>query len=208
MKTEGTALARHKELNVTCRTRAETDLKFSFTFFYCSSSTCFLAESIFTDSCQGRRLLLGAHPKMGRRHYSAVFTSNCVVSNWLSKPRRVRLPTKSFSCFLSRTYCPNGVFMSSLQPIRTGRRFAADTFLFLTRARIIILLLEFSVKSVLLVGKKLKFAHSTKWFIHKLKSVVVNEIHRLLQNYETQKDHLKTKKIVVKYCNIPREKRY
>ena len=38
--------------------------------------------------------------------------------------------------------------------------------------------------------KKLKFDHTTKWYMHKPESVQVNETHKICWNFEIQTDHL------------------
>ena len=35
-----------------------------------------------------------------------------------------------------------------------------------------------------LLGKKLKFDHITKWYMHKPESVLENETHKILQNFD------------------------
>ena len=38
--------------------------------------------------------------------------------------------------------------------------------------------------------KKMKFDHTTKWYVHKPKSVLENETHTILWDFEIQTDHL------------------
>ena len=38
--------------------------------------------------------------------------------------------------------------------------------------------------------KKFKFAHTNKWFIHNLASVLENDTHKLLWHFDIQTDHL------------------
>ena len=38
--------------------------------------------------------------------------------------------------------------------------------------------------------KKLKFDHTTKWYIHKLESVLENEKHKIWGDFEIQTDYL------------------
>ena len=38
--------------------------------------------------------------------------------------------------------------------------------------------------------KKLNFDHTTKWYMHKPESVLENETHKILWDYEIQTDHL------------------
>ena len=38
--------------------------------------------------------------------------------------------------------------------------------------------------------KKFKFNHTNKWYMHKPKSVLKNETHKLLWDFEIQTDHL------------------
>ena len=38
--------------------------------------------------------------------------------------------------------------------------------------------------------KKLKFDHTAKWYMHKPESILVNEIHNILWDFEIQLDHL------------------
>ena len=40
--------------------------------------------------------------------------------------------------------------------------------------------------------KKLKFDHSNKWYMHNPTSVLQNETHKLLWDFDTQTDHLKS----------------
>ena len=37
--------------------------------------------------------------------------------------------------------------------------------------------------------KKLKFHHTTKWYMHKPESVLENETHKILWDFEIQTDH-------------------
>ena len=37
--------------------------------------------------------------------------------------------------------------------------------------------------------KKLKFEHTTKWYIHRPESVLENETHKLSRDFEVQTDH-------------------
>ena len=38
--------------------------------------------------------------------------------------------------------------------------------------------------------KKFKFNHTTKWYTHKPESILENETHKLLWDFEIQTDHL------------------
>ena len=38
--------------------------------------------------------------------------------------------------------------------------------------------------------KKSKFDHITKWYMHKAESILKNEMHKILCNFETQMGHL------------------
>ena len=38
--------------------------------------------------------------------------------------------------------------------------------------------------------KKLKFDYTTKWYMHKPESVLENEMHKILWDFEIQTDHL------------------
>ena len=38
--------------------------------------------------------------------------------------------------------------------------------------------------------KKLKFDHTTKWYTHKPETVLENEMHKILWDFEVQADHL------------------
>ena len=38
--------------------------------------------------------------------------------------------------------------------------------------------------------KKLRFDHTAKWYMHKLESVLENERHKILGDFETLMDHL------------------
>ena len=38
--------------------------------------------------------------------------------------------------------------------------------------------------------KKLKFEHTTKWYMHKLESILENEMHKILWDFEIQTDPL------------------
>ena len=38
--------------------------------------------------------------------------------------------------------------------------------------------------------KKLKYDHSTKWYMHKPESVLENETHKILLDFEIQTDHI------------------
>ena len=37
--------------------------------------------------------------------------------------------------------------------------------------------------------KKLKFDHTTKWYMHKLETVLENETHKILWDFEIQTDY-------------------
>ena len=39
------------------------------------------------------------------------------------------------------------------------------------------------------LSKRLKFVHSTKWYMHNLESVFTNETHKILWGFEIQTDH-------------------
>ena len=38
--------------------------------------------------------------------------------------------------------------------------------------------------------KKLKFDHSNEWYMHKLESILDNDTHKILWDWEIQRDHL------------------
>ena len=38
--------------------------------------------------------------------------------------------------------------------------------------------------------KKFKFDHTTKWYMHKLESILENEMNKILGDLKTQSDHL------------------
>ena len=38
--------------------------------------------------------------------------------------------------------------------------------------------------------KKLKYVHTTAWYLHKSESVLLNEMHNILLDFEIQTDHL------------------
>ena len=40
--------------------------------------------------------------------------------------------------------------------------------------------------------KKLKFDHTTKWYMHKLESLLENKTHKILWDFEIQTNHLIT----------------
>ena len=40
------------------------------------------------------------------------------------------------------------------------------------------------------LGKKLKFDHMNKWYMHNLESVLKNKTHKVLWDFEKQTDHL------------------
>ena len=42
--------------------------------------------------------------------------------------------------------------------------------------------------------KRLKFDHSNKWYMHKPKAVLENEMHKILWDFEIQTDHLSDQK--------------
>ena len=120
------------------QSRAETDLKFSFTF----SIAVLTHASTWGPSLQLRVWAWDSFsehtPKWGPQ-FSTVFTLSWPPLNLLSLSCRVRTPIISSSDFYPG---PTQRFsrLNLLQSIRTCCRFAADTFLSLTRASLIILL--------------------------------------------------------------------
>ena len=43
------------------------------------------------------------------------------------------------------------------------------------------------------LGKRLKFYHTAKWYLHKPESILENEIHKILWDAKIQTDRQKTK---------------
>ena len=111
--------------NKTPREESRHRLWIIFHVFWGSFNTCVLARSVPTGSCMDVRPFFGAQPCCNYQlslhccgwSLTAIFISSRLAANWL------------FSCFLSWPFR-----LSSLQPIRTHHRFAANTFLFLILA--------------------------------------------------------------------------
>ena len=119
---------------------ADTDLDIRFLVFCCSSYEYLLVGSVFPTSQWMWGLFPGAHPQK----------RSCTF--WLFSYRHDLCPTIVFTSSHSLSQLtlflfsiphslPKRLFrLSSFQPIRTCYQFAADPFLFLIRASLIILL--------------------------------------------------------------------
>ena len=62
--------------------------------------------------------------------------------------------------------------------------------MYISRIRVLVVFLDVTLYYIMIHWcKKLKFDHTTKWYIHKPESVLVNEIHEILWEFKIRIDH-------------------
>ena len=144
MKTKSTALARQRETKYH-EMKESRHRPWVIFLVFCGWYNV-LVRWFRLYSCASRvRPLFEARPKLGPQ-LSGVFTLSYFVFFW-PLHHCVSLSSNSFSVFYPASIALWRFHLSFLQSIKTRCRFAADTFLFLSRASLIILLFTLKLSS-------------------------------------------------------------